>query len=245
MINDCVDKNSDLNHPAKKYRPIASGLISRESACFFSLVLLIISLIISYSLNNYFTYLLIIYFVIQILYCFFLKQIPLIEFFCVASGFIIRSIAGGLASETYISFWFLLSVGMLSLFIALEKRKAEILNLQKSKERTRKVLKSYSLHLLEKFESVLTSCTVMTYSLWCFGPQVGGAPSSLMIITIPFVLLGIFRYQMLGENNQKTINNQFAFTLLESPEKVLITDKPIQIIVFSWLLITLCIGLLT
>ena len=85
----------------------------------------------------------------------------------------------------------------------------------------------------------------MTYSLWCFGPQVGGSPSSLMIITIPLVILGIFRYQMLGENIQKNINNQFAFNLLESPEKVLITDKPIQIIVLSWLLITVYIGLLT
>ena len=179
------------------------------------------------------------------MYCFYLKHIPLIEFFCVASGFVIRSTAGGVASETFISFWFLLSVGMLSLFIALEKRKAEILTIKKSKKVTRDVLKSYSLELINKFESVLTSCTVMTYALWCFGPQVGGASSPLMIITLPLVILGIFRYQMLGENIQTTISDKFKTNLLETPEKILITDKPIQIIVSSWLLITVLLGFST
>ena len=178
------------------------------------------------------------------MYCFYLKDIPLIEFFSVASGFIIRSIAGGAASQTFISFWFLLSVGMLSLFIALEKRKAEIITIKNSKVITRKVLDSYSLPLINKFESVLTSCTIMTYSLWCFGPQVGGASSPLMITTIPLVILGIFRYQMLSEERQDIVENKFRVNILETPEKVLLTDKPIQIIVSSWLLITIYIGFL-
>lgn len=178
------------------------------------------------------------------MYCFYLKNIPLIEFFSVASGFVIRSIAGGAASQTFISFWFLLSVGMLSLFVALEKRKAEIITIKNSNLITRKVLDSYSLPLINKFESVLTSCTIMTYSLWCFGPQVGGATSPLMIITIPFVILGIFRYQMLSEESQNIIGNQLRVNILETPEKVLLTDKPIQIIVSCWLLITIYIGFL-
>ena len=188
---------------------------------------------------------LLIYFLIQIIYSFYLKKIPLIEFFCIASGFIIRSIAGGVASGTFISYWFLLSVGMLSLFIALEKRKAEMINTKNNKGITRKVLKNYSLPLMNKFESVLTSCVVMTYSLWCFGPQVGGSSSPLMIITIPLVILGIFRYQMLGDNIHKKINEKSKTNSLETPEKVLLTDKPIQMIVSSWLLLTLYIGYLS
>jgi len=245
LINDCIDKNKDIKHPIKRYRPIASGLISKFSAIIFSLILLVISLTIGASLNNYIIALIILYFLIQLMYCLFLKEIPLIEFFCIASGFVIRSIAGGIATGAFISYWFLLSVGMLSLFLALEKRKAEILNMQITKIITRNVLKSYSLSLINKLESVLTSCTVMTYSLWCFGPQVGGATSPLMIITIPLVILGIFRYQMLSEISQNSKDEKYKISLLESPENVLIKDKPIQIVVSTWLLITIYIGFLT
>ena len=155
-----------------------------------------------------------------------------------------RSLAGGLASEIYISPWFILSVGMLSLFLAIEKRKAEILTMKNDKVITRKVLKSYSLKLINKFESVLTSCTVITYSLWAYGPLIDGAKSPYMILTIPFVILGIFRYQMLSEkiSNDTGLN---CNNILETPENIILHDKPIQVIVFFWLSITIYIGLLT
>jgi len=155
-----------------------------------------------------------------------------------------RSIAGGIASGIIISPWFLLSVGMLSLFLAVEKRKAEILNLKKTKIFTRKVLNHYSLELINKFEAVLTSSTVMTYSLWAYGPLVGGSKSQYMIITIPLVMLGIFRYQMLSEIKQNKIYKKSNITS-ETPERILYSDKPIQIIVFSWLLIIIYVGYFT
>ena len=157
-------------------------MVSVNSAITLSIILLFTSLIIGFQLNNSFFYILISYFFIQILYCFFLKHIPIIEFFCIASGFILRSIAGGIASNIFISSWFFLAVGMLSLFIAVEKRKAEILNLKNNNiEITRKVLNIYTLPLINKFESILSSCTIMTYSLWAYGPIIGGSKSSLMI----------------------------------------------------------------
>ena len=244
LINDSIDKNKDKKHPTKKFRVIASGLVTIQSAIILSLGLLIISLFIGFSLNKFFGFILVLYFFIQVLYCFKLKHLPIIEFFCVASGFIIRSIAGGVASDIFISSWFLLSVGMLSLFLAVEKRKAEMLNLKKSKIITRNVLKNYSLPLINKFEAVLTSSTVMTYSLWAYGPSIGGSKSPYMIITIPLVMLGIFRYQMLSEIKQNRINTKSKVNLLETPEKVILTDKPIQIIVSSWLFITIYLGLL-
>ena len=130
---------------------------------------------------------------------------------------------------------------MLSLFLAVEKRKAEIFTLRDCKTITRKVLKSYSIALLNKFESVLTSSVLITYSLWAYGPSVGGSNSKYMIITIPLVVLGIFRYQMLSDIKQNRIYKKPNINL-ETPEKIIFTDKPIQIIVLSWLLIIIYIG---
>ena len=241
LINDSIDKDKDKEHPTKKFRAIASGLVSIKSAFILSLVYFSLSFIIGFSINIFFGFILILYFLVQILYCFKLKQIPIIEFFCIASGFILRSIAGGVAANIFISSWFLLSVGMLSLFLAVEKRKAEIVNLRNSKLNTRKVLKSYSLTLINKFEAVSTSSTIMTYSLWAYGPSIGGSKSPFMIITIPLVMLGIFRYQMLSENKQNRILKKSNINL-ETPEKIIFTDKPVQIIVLSWLLIIIYIG---
>ena len=241
LINDSIDKDKDKEHPTKKFRAIASGLVSIKSAFILSLVYSSLSFIIGFSINIFFGFILVLYFLVQILYCFKLKHIPIIEFFCIASGFILRSVAGGVAANIFISSWFLLSVGMLSLFLAVEKRKAEIVNLQNSKLNTRKVLKSYSLTLINKFEAVLTSSTIMTYSLWAYGPSIGGSKSPFMIITIPLVMLGIFRYQMLSEIKQNRILKKSNINL-ETPEKIIFTDKPIQIIVLSWLLIIIYIG---
>ena len=241
LINDSIDKDKDKEHPTKKFRAIASGLVSIKSAFILSLVYFSLSFIIGLSINIFFVFILILYFLVQILYCFKLKHIPIIEFFCIASGFILRSVAGGVAANIFISSWFLLSVGMLSLFLAVEKRKAEIVNLRNSKFNTRKVLKSYSLTLINKFEAVLTSSTIMTYSLWAYGPSIGGSKSPFMIITIPLVMLGIFRYQMLSDIKQNRILKKSNINL-ETPEKIIFTDKPIQIIVLSWLLITIYIG---
>ena len=241
LINDSIDKEKDKKHPTKKFRAIASGLVSIKSAIILSLAYFSLSLIIGFSINIFFGFILILYFLVQILYCFKLKHVPIIEFFCIASGFILRSIAGGVAANIFISSWFLLSVGMLSLFLAVEKRKAEIVNLRNSKLNTRKVLKSYSLTLINKFEAVLTSSTIMTYSLWAYGPSIGGSKSPLMIITIPLVMLGIFRYQMLSDIKQNRIFKKSNINL-ETPEKIIFTDKPIQIIVLSWLFIIIYIG---
>ena len=245
LINDSIDKNKDKKHPTKKFRLIASGLVSIKSAIKLSITLLLTSFFIGFSLNSFFGLILVLYFLVQILYCLKLKHLPIIELFCVASGFIMRSISGGVASGIFISPWFISSVGMLSLFLVVEKRKAEILNLKNSKLITRNVLKSYSLPLINKYEAVLTSSTVMTYSLWAFGQSIGGPQTPYMIFTVPLVMLGIFRYQMLSEMKQIRIDKKSKINLLETPEKVLFVDRPIQIIVLSWFSMIICIKFLT
>ena len=238
LINDSIDKENDKKHPKKKFRIIASGKVSIADALKLSIALSIIGFFISFFTNIYLGFLLFFYYIIQISYCFSLKNIPIIEFLCIAIGFIIRAIAGGVASTTFISYWFIMSIAMLSLYLAIEKRKAELINTKNSLSLTRKVLKSYSLSLINKFETTVTACLIMTYSLWSYGPTLGGSKSQWMMLTIPLVLLGIFRYQMLSDNFCKSEN----LNPLENPEKVIFIDKPIQLIVLFWLLITITIG---
>lgn len=244
LLNDSIDKKSDKKHPQKKFRPIASGQVNIKSAICLSLFLAAVSFLIGVQIKNSFVILLIIYYIIQVLYCFYLKKVAIIELFCVASGFILRAISGAVAANISISPWFILSVGMLSLFLVVEKRKAEIFTFKNDKNYNRVVLESYSLPLINKFESVLTSSTVITYSLWAFGPLIGGAKSQWMILTIPLVLLGIFRYQMLSEKFNKLDSNSYKINLLETPENVIKKDKPMLVIIISWLIFTLFIGLI-
>ena len=107
-----------------------------------------------------------------------------------------------------------------SSFLALEKRKAEIINNFKTKIVSRRVLKSYSLELLNKLGTVLMTCTIMCYSLWAYGPEIGSSKSKFMVLTIPLVMLGMFRYQLLSNITDK--NN---LSILESPENVVLRDR--------------------
>ena len=241
QINDLIDINSDKKHPIKKFRPIAAGKIKRKYAFLSSLILFILSLLIALNLNFQLFLIVGIYGVIQILYCLKFKNDPIIDIFCISSGFLLRSSAGGVAANLYISPWFYLTVGLLSLFLAIEKRKAELRSINVTGEITRAVLKKYSLPLLLRFENIVASGSFITYALWSAGPALGGAPNSLMLITVPIVLIGIFRYQLLSEksNSSRNVLN------VENPVNILIHDVGMRSIMLLWVLVTFLIGLFT
>ena len=184
LINDSLDVKSDCNHPRKKLRPIASGKISIRSAFLFALILIVSSLVLSWTISKSLSLIISLYFLIQIFYCLYLKRKPILDIFSIASGFLLRAIAGISVSSLPSSPWFLLTVGLLALFLAIEKRKAE---LRLSKERglfTREVLKRYSLPLLLRLEGLVSTSTFITYSLWASGPLLGGANSPWMMLSI-------------------------------------------------------------
>ena len=165
---------------------------------------------------------------------------------CISSGFLLRAIAGGVSSDLIISPWFLLSVGLLALFLALEKRKAELRNLGDNHGTTRKVLKRYSLPLLLRLESLVATSSFVTYSLWAAGPALQGAKTSWMLFTVPFVLIGIFQYQLLSDPDEANRRSKNAFIqTAENPEEILLQDKGIRITVIGWLFSTIFIGLIT
>ena len=242
LLNDSLDINEDKIHPIKKYRPIPSGLISVQLAKLTSFSLIFISLLISAFVSKALFLILIGYLIIQLSYCLIFKNKPILDLICISSGFLLRSIAGGAASGIFISPWFLLSLGFLALFLAVEKRKAELVQYENNGELTRKVLKRYSMPLLLRIENLSSTSALITYSLWASGPSLQGAPSSGLIFTVPFVLLGILRYQLLSDPEEIKRNTQKDITFSsQNPEEILIKDPGMKIIIFIWLLTTLLI----
>ena len=237
FLNDVLDFERDRLHPVKKNRPIASRLISRKIALICSIIFLITGLVQAFITMPALALIILAYSLIQVLYCLYLKNIALIDILCISSGFLLRALAGGI-NDNDLSPWFILSVGFLALFLAVEKRKAELRYVLNVGNITRKVLERYSLPLLNRIENIVSTSSIITYSLWASGPELNGAKSSWMLITIPFVLSGIFRYQLLSdpkESGRRLIQTNSLIDT-QSPEEVLIKDKGIRISVISWFL---------
>ena len=199
LLNDCLDVEYDRKHPIKRNRPIAAGLVSRNFALLISILLIIFCVSSAFFIKKLLAGLICLYILIQISYCIKLKKEPLLDIFCLAAGFLIRATSGAVATGLFISPWFLLSTGLLALFLATEKRKAELKHSIDIGKIEREVLKRYSLPLLNRLENIVATSTFVSYMLWASGPVLNGAKSSLMLFTVPLVLIGIFRYQMLTD----------------------------------------------
>lgn len=165
LLNDCLDVAADRAHPSKRYRPIAAGLVSVPAALTTAAVLAGGSLSVAAAVAPALAGVVLLYGLIQVAYCLQLKRVPLLDLFCIASGFLLRAIAGAVAALLPPSPWFLLTVGLLALFLAIEKRKAELRVAQDRGVITRKVLERYSLPLLLRLESTVATSTFMSYSL--------------------------------------------------------------------------------
>ena len=243
IMNDIFDIEQDRLHFRKSKRPIAAGFISVNEAIFLSLFLLVFSFVFSYLLNPFLFLIILVYFLIQVLYCLVLKKEPILDIFCISSGFLLRAISGGIANNLNISPWFILSVTLLALFIAIEKRKAELRAYKETGILTRKVLKRYSLSLLSRFESVGTTGCFFSYSLWASGPLLNGAPTSWMLLSVPLVLLGIFRYQLISDEIFNNTDQKFLAISTETPEEIFLNDTGIKTIVIIWILIVVVVSI--
>jgi len=244
LVNDVIDVEADRAHPTKCRRPIASGVLPVPFALAAAAVLFCASLAVAASVSQALAGVILAYALIQLAYCLQLKRQPLLDIFCIASGFLLRALAGLVATGLGASPWFLLTIGLLALFLAVEKRKAE---LRISKERgvvTRQVLMRYSLPLLQRLESLVASSAFMAYALWSAGPTLKGAPTSWMLLSVPFVLVGIFRYQLLSdpeESERRAGANPDQTT--EKPEEILLGDRGIHLTLLGWLLTVVVVGM--
>jgi len=244
LLNDCLDVEADRAHPSKCRRPIAAGLVSVQLALSSAASLCLVSLALAWAVTPGLAALVLLYALIQVAYCLRLKRQPLLDLFCIASGFLLRAVAGAVAASLPPSPWFLLTVGLLALFLAIEKRKAE-LRLSHDRGRiTRQVLERYSLPLLLRLESLVATSAFMSYALWAAGPSLKGAPTSWMLLTVPFVLVGIFRYQLLSDPQEAQRRLLVAPDRnSEKPEEILLGDRGIQLTLVGWLATIAAIGL--
>lgn len=222
IVNDYADREADRNHPVKKYRPMASGALPPKLAIVFGALLLIASLAVSYLLNPLFTVLLVLYFAMNVAYSFRLKHVVIIDIMIIAAGFVLRAIAGGLVIHVPFTPWFLLCTMLLSLFLAIGKRRHELHLLQHDKGSHRKVLDQYSFDLLDQMSSIVTTATIISYSLFTF---TSGRTVHLMW-TIPFVIYGMFRYLYLIHIEKKG----------GAPDRVLLEDAHILVTVILYVI---------
>ncbi|GIQ70373.1 ubiquinone biosynthesis protein UbiA [Xylanibacillus composti] len=220
MINDVVDIEKDRLHPVKRNRPLPSGQVKAAHAAIAAILLSATILFLSFRLNVYFGFTLSSYFLLNLLYSFKLKHYVFVDVIIISSGFVLRALSGILIAGAAISLWLLLSVAFLTLFLGVNKRKKELLLLKEDSTAHRKNLSQYSIGLINEMIPMLTSCTVITYSFFI----IYESDSKHMIVTIPMVLYGIFRYQYL------TNRTEYG----ESPELVLLRDKPTVLIMLLW-----------
>jgi 4-hydroxybenzoate polyprenyltransferase len=228
LLNDLIDLENDKRHPLKCKRPLASGKLSpRLAGCVCAALLCICTLAGLYLLNAGFLIAAASYLVLQILYSTVLKHVVIIDVFCIAAGFVLRVIAGAEAIGVDFSTWLLFCTLLLALFLALSKRRHELLLLEDDAVHHRKILFEYSSGLLDQMIAIVTPCTLIAYMLYTIADDtVSKFGTDALKYTVPFVLYGIFRYLYLI--HQKNEGG--------SPEKVLLNDRPI-------LLTVICYGL--
>jgi 4-hydroxybenzoate polyprenyltransferase len=251
IINDIIDVDADRQHPFKKKRPIASGELPIRVAAIAAAVGLIAVFGSSLFFTPFFRLTIAAYFLLQMLYATTFKHIVIMDVLSIAAGFLLRIYAGAVVVDLHMNVWFLLTVISASLFLAVGKRQSER-TLLEGKEgshvgETRKTLKRYSQRLLDQYTAMFANATWLTYALFAFQdsgiiPQ-GGLlqiftvlprtlqSQKLLMATVPFVIFGVMRYlQLVYEDNQG-----------ESPEKILLRDRPLLTAVFLFCAVTMVV----
>ncbi|HEY9076921.1 MAG TPA: decaprenyl-phosphate phosphoribosyltransferase [Anaerolineaceae bacterium] len=218
IINDIVDAEADRQHPTKRNRPIPSGKLPVPIAISVVVVLLIAIFPIAYWISPPFTAILAAYFVINLLYSFWLKHIPIIDILIIASGFVLRVGAGvTLIDVQRFSPWLYVAMTLLALYMGFGKRRAELVLLAGEAYSHRKVLDGYTIPFLDQLIIIVSSTTIVAYSLYTFSAE--NLPGNhLTMLTIPFVLYAIFRYLYLIQVKKE----------VGAPDELVLTDRPLQ-----------------
>lgn len=232
IINDLADRNEDRQHPFKQHRPLASGALSTTEAARVLSLLLPVTLITCYAFDNAFFIWASAYILLNLAYTYVLKHVVIIDILTVALNYVIRIFAGAIAIKVAITPYFAISGSLLALFLAIGKRRHELILLGPNSHHHRSTLKKYSTAFLDKLIAVVTISIVITYCLYTFnGHTVTLLKTHYMPVTIPFVVFGILRYLYLMRSKDAGGN----------PAKNLIGDLPLLIDVILWLLTVVAI----
>lgn len=224
IINDLADIEKDRNHPRKRHRPLASGALGVGTARVASLIIPLIALPLGFALDVWLGAILAGYLTVQIAYSFWLKNLVIIDVMVVASGFLLRVAAGvPLVEAERFSPWLYVCMTLLALLIGFGKRRHELVLLKENAGGHRQALRQYNQSLLDHIITVVTASTLVAYALYTFSaPNL--PPNHTMMLTIPFVLYGIFRYLYLIHVRE----------LGGAPEEIVLSDRGLQVDILLW-----------
>jgi 4-hydroxybenzoate polyprenyltransferase len=224
IINDLADVEKDRNHPEKRHRPLASGQLGTHTAIIAAIVLPLVSLPLGFLVDVALGGILAGYLLVQIAYSLWLKDVVIIDVMIVASGFLLRVAAGvPLVEAERFSPWLYICMTLLALLIGFGKRRHELVLLEEKAGGHRQSLQDYNLPLLDHVISIVTASTLLAYALYTFSaPNLPG--NHTMMLTIPFVLYGIFRYLFLIH----------VRGMGGAPEEIVLSDRPLQVAIVFW-----------
>ena len=233
VINDIIDIESDLLHPQKKFRPLPSGRISRKSAYFTSLIILMAIIVFSLYTNIEFKLYLLGFLLLNVLYSFFFKHIVILDVFSIAAGFTFRVLGGAAILFVPVSSWLILTTMFISMFLGVMKRHSELEQVADIETgSTRKVLVDYSSTFTNQMATVAAAGVIICYALYTVSLRtVTVFKTENLIYTTPFVVFGIFRYMYLEYLNQKG----------ENTTQVMLTDVPMIVTVILYVITTVLI----
>jgi len=230
LINDLADIESDRRHPVKRNRPLASGRIGTRFAAAAAALLLAASLALAWPLGATFFATVIGYFGLFLAYSFYLKHVILVDVLTIAVGYFLRVVAGAFAIGVEVSGWLVSSMIFLALFLALCKRRSELEYPEAVNHR--RILQEYSVPLLDQLISITTASTLISYTLYTVSPEtLEKFHTPYLVLTVPFVVYGIFRYLYLVHAQGHG----------ESPTEVFLTDKPLLADVALWVAVAVII----
>ena len=225
LFNDLADREADQNHPLKRERPIASGRLATTTAVIAGVILGGGGVIAAFLIGTQFGIIAATYMAALLLYSLALKHVVILDALMIAAGFVLRAIAGAVAVAVPIGHWLLVCTTLLALFLALSKRRHELVLLADGATDHRPILEEYSPYLLDQMIGVVTSSTLIAYAVYATSADTAARLGTGKLgLTIPFVLYGIFRYLYLV--HQKRGGG--------SPAAMLLTDRPLLVCVALW-----------
>ena len=226
ILNDYKDIEEDRQHPKKKYRPLASGAVSPKIAIALMIMLLVVGVSLMEILSFQAFCVLCIYIIINFSYSFYLKHIAILDITIVAIGFVLRLFVGSAVTEVPLSMWIIIMTYLLALFLALAKRREEVMLFISLGKTTRKVISGYNLQLIDSAMTIMASVVIVAYILYATSSEIPERMhAEYLYLTALFVILGVLRYLQitLVENNSG------------SPTNILIKDKFLQVTVLLWI----------
>lgn len=228
LVNDVMDREEDRLHPIKRKRPVASRSLLPATAVIWAIMIALIALGAAFVLDFDFFRIALFYVLLNTAYSLWLKHVVILDVMIIATGFVLRVMAGGAVNRIPLSPWILLITFLLSVFLAFVKRRQEIIRFQDvgHEAESRIILKQYNIPFLDQLISLSTATTLISYFMYVMDPGIKGKyQTDKLFYTIPFVLFGVFRYLYLAYVDQRG----------ESPEEVVVTDLPFLINMGLWL----------